>query len=71
MENFERDGERPLTPLLVDVHSACSLLSVSRTTIYGLISAGSLKPMKIGRKTLFRLDDLRALANAERVGRAA
>jgi len=64
MENFECDGER-LFPLLVDVQSACSLLSVTRTTIYGLINAGVLKPTKIGRKTLFRFENLRAIANAE------
>ncbi len=62
-------GER-LVPLLVDVHAACSLLSVSRTTIYALIGAGSLRPKKIGRKTLFRFDDLRAIANAERASAA-
>jgi excisionase family DNA binding protein len=65
----EIDSER-FVPLLVDVRCACSLLSMSRTTIYGLINAGSLKPMKIGRKTLFRLDDLRAIAKADE-GRAA
>jgi excisionase family DNA binding protein len=71
MENVERDSER-LRPLLVDVACACSLLSVSRTTIYSLINRGSLKPKKIGRKTLFRFDDLRALANtADNFGRAA
>jgi excisionase family DNA binding protein len=66
----EIDSKR-LVPLLVDVASACSLLSVSRTTIYGLINAGSLKPTKIGRKTLFRFDDLRAIANAEHAWGAA
>ena len=57
------EHDEPLAPLLVDVHVACVLLSISRTTLYALIDDGVLRPRKIGRRTLFRVDDLRDFAD--------
>jgi excisionase family DNA binding protein len=37
-------------PLLVDVPEACRLLSVSRTVVYELMSAGKLPYRKIGAR---------------------
>jgi len=51
--------------LLIDVQGACRLLSVSRTTLYSLVSAGLIRPKKIGRKTTFRFADLQAFAASE------
>jgi excisionase family DNA binding protein len=38
-----------LAPALVSIRDACALLRVSRTTIYGLITAGLLPTIHIGR----------------------
>ena len=47
------EHDERLAPLLVDVHVACVLLSISRTTLYALIDDGVLRPRKIGRRSYF------------------
>ncbi|MEK4240808.1 helix-turn-helix domain-containing protein [Janibacter sp. FSL W8-0316] len=44
--------------LLHPIPDAAQALGVSRTTIYELISAGALKPVKIGRRTFIAQDEL-------------
>lgn len=50
-------GERAALPL----KEAAAYIGCGRTTLYRLVNRGALKPLKIGRSTLFRVDDLRAL----------
>jgi excisionase family DNA binding protein len=57
-----------IPPFLVGVEKACELLSIRRTHVYKLIGQGKLRSIKIGRRTLFRLDDLRDFA--DEAGRA-
>ena len=37
------------TPALVSIHDACTLLGVSRSTVYGLIVAGRVPTVRFGR----------------------
>ena len=51
--------------ILVPLNEARELLgNVSRTHLYALIANGDLKSVKIGRRTLFRVSDLKAFAEA-------
>ena len=47
-----------LEPLLT-VNAACSVLAVSRQTLYRLIRRGELHPSRVGERLRFRPDDLR------------
>ena len=49
----QRDGMRP--------KEAAAYIGCSRTTLYRLVINGELHPLKIGRSTVFRLDDLNAM----------
>lgn len=49
------------TPIAYTVKQAATACAISRTTLYGLIKAGELTPVKIGVRTLIRHDDLEAL----------
>jgi excisionase family DNA binding protein len=40
------------------------LLKISHTTLYNLIHAGKLKPIKLGRRILFSINDLEQLGGA-------
>ena len=44
-----------------NVKEATKALGIGRTTLYKLIEEGRLMPKKIGRRTLFRAEDLRQL----------
>jgi excisionase family DNA binding protein len=54
--------QTPLPPLLVGVDESCALLSIQRFRLYDLINEGKLHRVKLGRRTLFRYDDLVAFA---------
>lgn len=45
-------------PLLVTVRQAAEILSLSRSSIYLLIDAGKLTPIRIGRSVRFSLEHL-------------
>jgi excisionase family DNA binding protein len=49
------------TPIAYTIKQASSACGISRTTLYGLIKAGELTPVKIGVRTLIRHADLEAL----------
>ena len=50
-------------PLLVGILQASELLGLSRSTLYKLISAGTIRTTKIGKRTLIETAALRALAS--------
>jgi excisionase family DNA binding protein len=54
----------PHAPLAVSIREACRLSALGRTTIYKLIADGRLTPIKIGRRTLIRFDDLEKLVSS-------
>lgn len=49
------------TPIAYTIKQAAAVCGISRTTLYGLIKAGELTPVKIGVRTLIRHADLEAL----------
>jgi excisionase family DNA binding protein len=49
------------TKISYNIKEATAACGISRTTIYGLIKAGELTPVKIGARTLIRHADLEAL----------
>lgn len=51
------------TPIAYTVKQAAAACGISRTTLYSLIKAGELTPIKIGVRTLIRHADLEALIN--------
>jgi excisionase family DNA binding protein len=57
-------------PLLVGIDESCELLSIQRTYLYDLINEGRLRPIKLGRRTLFRMRDLIAFADSGLAGEA-
>ena len=42
----------------LSVHEAAHVLSIGRTTLYGLVKSGDLRATKLGRKTLFLQRDI-------------
>jgi excisionase family DNA binding protein len=54
---------KAMPPLLVGVDESCNLLSIQRTYLYELIKQDKLHPIKLGRRTVFRYDDLVAFAD--------
>jgi excisionase family DNA binding protein len=62
--------EKPeMLPLLVGIEEVCQLLSIRRTHVYKLIAEEKLRPVKLGRRTVFRYGDL--VAFADEAGQAA
>jgi excisionase family DNA binding protein len=43
------------------VSETTTVLSIGKTALYGLVKNGRLKPVKLGRKTLFLASDLARL----------
>lgn len=46
---------------VLPINEACNLLSVSRSTVYRLVKAGSLRLVKIGCSSRIAVADLRSL----------
>jgi excisionase family DNA binding protein len=58
---------QPLEPFAATIRESCRLTGLSRTTIYNLIAAGRLAPIKVGKRTLISVEELRKLVSPERV----
>ena len=54
----QRRTDEAARPLLVTVRRAAEILSLSRSSIYVLIDAGKLTPIRIGRSVRFSLEHL-------------
>ena len=54
----------PSTPLLLTVDEACESLHISRPTLYGLITDGSIRSIKIGRARRIPLEALERFIEA-------
>lgn len=52
--------------IAASINEAAEALSIGRTTLYALIGDGRLQTFKVGRRTLVRVDSLRALLNDPR-----
>lgn len=54
------------TKISYTIKEAAAVCGIGRTTIYGLINAGELTPIKIGARTLIAHNDLEALIERKR-----
>ena len=52
-------------PLLCSIPEAASVLGISRSTAYELISQRRLLTVQIGRRRLVKTESIRAIANGE------
>jgi len=55
-------GSADLEPLLVDVRTACKLLSIKPTKLYAMLAEGALKSKRIGGKRLIDYASIKLLA---------
>lgn len=51
-------------PITVDFETACAMLGISERTLKELLANGSVNARKIGRRTVFLIEDLKAYASA-------
>jgi excisionase family DNA binding protein len=51
--------------LAYSINETASALSMGRTSIYALIKEGRLETVKLGRRTLVKVDSLRRLVNGD------
>jgi excisionase family DNA binding protein len=54
-----------MEPILVSVNGAAEALNLGRTSIYALINEGRLDTVKLGRRTLIRVDSIRRLVDPQ------
>jgi excisionase family DNA binding protein len=47
--------------LAVSVSDACRLIGIGRTKVYELIKEGRLQTVKLGRRTVIKVDSIRSL----------
>ena len=57
--------DRHLPKLAYSIKEACQASSLCKTTIYAHISAGHLRAVRIGGRTVIPAESLRALINGE------
>jgi excisionase family DNA binding protein len=50
-----------LEPIATSVNDAAKALSLGRTSIYALIKKGKLETVKLGRRTLIKVESIRRL----------
>lgn len=50
-----------MEPIATSVKEAAKAMSLGRTSIYALIKEGRLHTVKLGRRTLIRVDSIHAL----------
>ena len=58
--NATSKAPQPIGRLAYDVEETAALLSLGRTSIYGLVQIGRLRATKIGRRTVFLASDIMA-----------
>ena len=54
-----------MEPIALSVADTAKSLSLGRTSIYSLINEGKLATVKIGRRTLVKMDSIRRLIDGE------
>ena len=63
------DDSKALAPLL-SINEVAAILGVSRTSVYTLIQAGELAPIRVGERARFDPIDVRAYLERHREGPA-
>jgi excisionase family DNA binding protein len=59
-----------MEPFCLSINDTAQALGIGRTKIYELINVGRLETVKIGRRTLVRIDSIRAIAGEGRTDAA-
>jgi excisionase family DNA binding protein len=59
-----------IAPRLIDLRSVSSITSLKKTKLYELVKAGELRPIKLGRKTVFAEAEVWAWVQARISSRA-
>ena len=54
-----------MEPIATSVNDAAKALSLGRTSIYALIREGRLDTIKLGRRTLVRVESIRRLIDSQ------
>ncbi len=54
-----------MEPIATSINEAAKALSLGRTSIYALIREGRLEAVKLGRRTLIRVDSIRRLLDGQ------
>jgi excisionase family DNA binding protein len=54
-----------MQPIATSINDAAKALSLGRTSIYALIREGRLETVKLGRRTLVKVDSIRRLIEQE------
>ena len=52
----------PNAPIALGIAESCAVLGVGRSTVYKLIKVGSLRAVKLGRRTVILYADLQRYA---------
>ena len=55
-------------PVLHSINSTAKILGIGRSSLYGLIASGQLRPVKIGRRTLIPDETIRRFVADLRAG---
>lgn len=53
---------------LMNVAEAADYLRISRASLYNLMKKGELKPVKIGKRTLFDSEDVKKFVEGQKTG---
>jgi len=61
----------PAAPRLIPLPEVSRITSLKKTAIYELIAAGTLRPVKLGRKTVFAESEIHAWVVARLASRTA
>ena len=59
------------TPRLIELPEVSTITSLRKTALYQLIKAGELRPIKLGRKTVFVESEIFAWVNQRLANRGA
>ena len=54
-----------MEPLAVSINDTAKALSLSRTSIYALITEGKLEAFKLGRRTLVKAESIHRLIDGQ------
>jgi excisionase family DNA binding protein len=53
-----------MQPIVISINETAKALSLGRTSIYALINEGRLDAVKLGRRTLIKVESIRRLLDA-------
>ncbi|MDZ4054616.1 MAG: helix-turn-helix domain-containing protein [Phenylobacterium sp.] len=53
-----------MQPIFLSINDTAKALGLGRTSIYGLLRSGRLEAVKLGRRTLVKVESIRRLIEA-------